>query len=61
VLGKVTVTIQVNGKKKYRKAELSIVYKPITMSPPPNKTFKKDGPNLPMVPLRDYGNRKTPM
>jgi len=49
--GKVTVTIQVNGKKKYRKAELSIVYQAITMPPPPNKTLKKDGPNLPMVPL----------
>ena len=49
--GKVTVTMQVNGKKKYRKAELSIVYRPITMPPPPNKTVKKDGPNLPMVPL----------
>jgi len=49
--GKVTVTIQVNGKKKYRQAELSVVYRPITMPPPPNKTVKKDGPNLPMVPL----------
>jgi hypothetical protein len=49
--GRVTVTIQVNGKKKYRDAELSIVYRPITMPPPPNKTVKKDGPNLPMVPL----------
>jgi len=49
--GKVAITIQVNGKKKYRKAELSIVYQPITMPPPPNKTVKKDGPNLPMVPL----------
>jgi hypothetical protein len=49
--GKVTVTIQVNGKKKYRQAELSIVYRPITIPAPPNKTVKKDGPNLPMVPL----------
>jgi len=49
--GKVEVTIQVNGKKKYRKAKLSIVYQPITMPPPPNKTIKKDGPSLPMVPL----------
>jgi hypothetical protein len=49
--GKAEVTIQVNGEKKYRKAELSIVYRPITMPPPPNKTVKKDGPNLPMVPL----------
>ncbi len=49
--GKVEVTLQVNGKKKYRKAELSIVYRPITMPPPPNKSVKKDGSNLPMVPL----------
>ena len=49
--GKVTITIQINGKKKYRDAELSIVYVPITMPPPPNKTINKDGSNLPMVPL----------
>ncbi len=49
--GKVTINIQVNGKKKYRNAELSIVYVPITMPPPPNKTVSKDGPNLPIVPL----------
>ncbi len=49
--GKVTIRIQVNGKKKFRDAELSIVYVPIIMPPPPNKTVKKDGPNLPMVPL----------
>lgn len=49
--GKTTLRIQVNGKKKYRNAEVSITYVPITMPPPPNKTVKKDGPNLPMVPL----------
>jgi len=49
--GKVTINIQVNGKKKYRNAELSIVYVPITIPPPPNKTINKDGPNLPIVPL----------
>lgn len=48
---KVTVTVQVNRKKKFRDAELSIVYIPISMPPPPNKTVRKDGPNLPMVPL----------
>ena len=48
---KVTIRLQVNGKKKFRNAELSIVYVPITMPPPPNKTIKKDGPNLPIVPL----------
>ena len=49
--GKVAVTVQVNSKKKYRQAELSIVYCPITMPPPANKTVKKDGANLPIVPL----------
>ena len=49
--GKVTITIQVNRKKKFRQTELSIVYCPITMPPPPNKTIKKNGPHLPLVPL----------
>jgi hypothetical protein len=49
--GKTKISIQVNGKKKYRDAELSIVYRPITMPPPPSKTLNKDGTNLPMVPL----------
>ena len=49
--GKVTITIKTNAKKKFMQAELSIVYCPITMPPPPNKTIKKDGPRLPMVPL----------
>lgn len=49
--GKVTITVQVNEKKKYRDAKLSVVYLPITLPPPPGKTVEKDGPNLPMVPL----------
>lgn len=49
--GKAIITIQINGKKKYRDAELSIAYVPITMPPPPNKTVNKDGANLPMVSL----------
>ncbi len=50
--GKITIKIQVNGKKKYRNATLSIVYKTITMPPPPNKTKSKDGTHLPMITLR---------
>lgn len=49
--GQTTITIQVNGRKKFRNAELSIVYLAFTMPPPPNKTATKDGLNLPMVPL----------
>ncbi len=49
--GRTTVTIQVNGRKKFRKAELSIIYLAFTMPPPPNKTVTKDGSNLPMVDL----------
>jgi len=41
--GRVTVSVQVNDKTKYRDAELSIVFAPITIPPPPNKTVKKDG------------------
>lgn len=49
--GSVTVKIQVNGVRKYRNAKLSIVRMPFSMPPPSNKTVKKDGNNLPMVPL----------
>ena len=49
--GRTTLSIQVNGEKKYRTAELSIVYRPISMPAPAGKTVKKDGANLPMVPL----------
>ena len=47
--GKTKVTIQINGKKKYRDANLSIVYSSISIPPPPNKTKKKDGNYLPHV------------
>jgi hypothetical protein len=47
--GKTTITLQVNGKEKYRQACLSIIYSSITIPPPPNKTVKKDGKNLPHV------------
>lgn len=46
-----TIRIQVNGRKKYRDAILSITYLPISMPPPPNKTAPKDGAKLPMVQL----------
>lgn len=49
--GKVVVPIQVNGKRKFREATLSIIYSPVSLPPPPNKTVKKDGTNLPMVSL----------
>ena len=49
--GSTTVRLQVNGKKKFRDAKLSIVRMAFTMPPPPNKTVKKDGGHLPMVPL----------
>lgn len=51
--GSVTVRIQVNGIRKYRDATLSIIRMPFTMPPPANKTVKKDGNYLPMVPLVD--------
>ena len=50
--GKMTIDLQVNDKKKFRKAELSIIFAEISMPPPPNKTKPKDGSNLPIVPLR---------
>jgi hypothetical protein len=48
--GKTTISIQINGKEKFRDADLSIIYTPITMPPPPNKTTKKDG-SLPIIEL----------
>lgn len=47
--GRITIKLQVNHKKKYRHAELSIVYLPISIPPPPNKTVAKDGAYLPHV------------
>lgn len=47
--GKFAIKLQSNGKKKYRTARLSLIYKKITIPPPPNKTKNKDGVNLPMV------------
>lgn len=49
--GRTTIKLQVNGSKKYRKANLSIIYLPITMPPPLNRTAPKDGTELPMVTL----------
>jgi len=48
--GRTTVRLQVNGRKKYRVATLSIIYTPISMPPPRKRTVSKDG-ELPMVPL----------
>lgn len=48
--GKMTLNIQVNGQDKYRPATLSIIYSPISMPPPPNKTRNKDG-DLPLLDL----------
>ena len=48
--GKITINLQVNGEDKYRQATLSVIYSPISMPPPPNKTKKKDG-KLPLLDL----------
>ena len=49
--GNTTVTVQINGTKKYRQATLSIMRMAFSMPAPQNKTVPKDGANLPMVPL----------
>ena len=49
--GRTTVSIQVNGKRKYRTAELSIAYRTISMPPPPNRSVARHGADLPMVSL----------
>lgn len=49
--GSTTVRIQTKGLHKYREAKLSIVRMQFDMPPPPNKTLRKDGDNLPMIPL----------
>lgn len=46
--GKITIDLQVNDEKKFRRANLSIIYSSISMPPPPNKTVNKDG-ELPML------------
>lgn len=46
------IKIQTLGRgKKYRTVKLSIIYKEVTLSPPPNKTVNKDGECLLMLPL----------
>ena len=49
--GRTTITIQVNAKTKYRRAELSIAYRSISMPPPPNRSVARHGADLPMVEL----------
>lgn len=47
-----TVTIKINSPqsgKKYRKVKLSIIYKKISMPPPPNRTANNSNNDLPMV------------
>jgi hypothetical protein len=46
-----TISIQVNGKKKFRNAQLEVSYTSITIPAPLHKTKTKDGDHLPMVPL----------
>ncbi len=46
--GKTIIDLQVNDDKKFRQAELSIIYTNISMPPPPNKTANKDG-ELPIL------------
>ena len=41
--GKMAIQLQVNGPAKYREAKVSIIYAPISMPAPPNKTATKDG------------------
>lgn len=48
--GRTTVRLQVNSRKKYRTARLSIIYKSISMPAPRKRTVNKDG-ELPMIPL----------
>lgn len=49
--GRTRVTLQVNGKKKYREAVLSIVYMTLSLPAPTNRTVAKDGDSSSMVPL----------
>ncbi len=49
--GKTKIKLQVNNKKKFRSATLSIIYSSVSIPPPPNKTVKKDGTNLPHINL----------
>lgn len=46
--GKLELKVQVNGKKKYRVAKLSVVFTKVTLSAPPARTVSKDGylPNV---------------
>ncbi|MHB1949443.1 MAG: IS4 family transposase [Gammaproteobacteria bacterium] len=47
--GKISIKLQVNNKKKFRTANLSIIYTSVSIPPPPNKTMTKDGKHLPFV------------
>jgi hypothetical protein len=46
------MTIKINSSqpgKKYRKAKLKVIYKKISMPPPPNRTMNNSNNHLPMV------------
>ena len=48
--GTTTVNIQVNGRKKFRTAKLSIIHRRISLPAPQSKSEARDGP-LPMIDL----------
>lgn len=45
------VNVQINGKTKFRKESLSIIYTKISIPPSPSKTTNMDGRYLPNVPV----------
>lgn len=49
--GRHTIKIQTQTDKKYRNVTLNLSYAPFHLSPPPNKTANKDGPDLPHLPI----------
>ena len=49
--GRTTVRVQVNARKKFRSATLSIRRRQISMPPPPNRSAVRHGTDLPMVEL----------
>lgn len=50
--GKIEIDIQVNKIKKFRKANLSVIFSNVKVPPPPDRTVNKDGVNLPNLELR---------
>lgn len=59
--GVINIQLQVNDKHKFRAAKVSIMFTPISMPAPPDRTVEKDGAHLPMVPLYAImASEKTP-